>query len=42
MRKEQYTAVAVNSNNHSNFVDKKKSWKNNFVQWFHNFLETAE
>ncbi|MDX6747987.1 hypothetical protein SHK09_14405 [Polaribacter sp. PL03] len=42
MRKEQYnTSVAVR-NNHPNFVKKRQSWTNNFVQWFHNFLEAAE
>ncbi|WP_254917219.1 hypothetical protein [Polaribacter haliotis] len=42
MRKEQFTASVAGRNNHSNFVEKKQSWIDNFVQWFHDFLEKAE
>ena len=42
MRKEQYTSSVAGSNNHSSFVEKRQSWTSNFVQWFHNFLESAE
>ena len=42
MRKEQYTTSVANGTTTSNFVDKKQSWTHSFVQWFHNFLETAE
>ncbi|WP_262709563.1 hypothetical protein [Polaribacter aestuariivivens] len=42
MRKEQLSTSVAGSNNHSNFVEKKKSWTDNFVQWFHNFLDSAE
>ncbi|MFD2529411.1 MULTISPECIES: hypothetical protein [Polaribacter] len=41
MRKEHFTSVA-NSDNSTNFIEKKQSWTHMFVQWFHNFLETAE
>ncbi|WP_262712868.1 hypothetical protein [Polaribacter sp. IC073] len=41
MRKKQYTAIAVGSNNHSNFIKKEESWTNKFVQWFHDFLEST-
>lgn len=42
MRKDQYTASAAASSNQLNFIEKKQSWTDIFVQWFHNFLETAE
>ncbi|WP_299669607.1 hypothetical protein [uncultured Polaribacter sp.] len=42
MRKEQYTASAAGSNNHSNFVEEKQTWTDNFVQWFRDFLENGE
>ncbi|WP_299062039.1 hypothetical protein [uncultured Polaribacter sp.] len=41
MRKEHLTSVA-NSDITNTFVEKKQSWTHMFVQWFHNFLETAE
>ena len=42
MRKEQYTTVVVGDKNHSSIVKKNESWANKFVQWFHDFLESAE
>ncbi|WP_302850185.1 hypothetical protein [Polaribacter cellanae] len=41
MRKKQFTR-STGRNNHLNFVDKKQSWMDNFVEWFHDFLEKAE
>ena len=34
MRKEHFTSVA-NSDNSTNFIEKKQSWTHMFVQWFH-------
>ncbi|WP_302849912.1 hypothetical protein [Polaribacter batillariae] len=43
MRKEQFTAsVAGRYDNQPNFVEKKQSWMDSLVQWFHDFLEKAE
>lgn len=42
MRKEQYSASVANSNNYKDFAKKKPSLTESFVQWFRNFLETAE
>lgn len=42
MRKEQFTTPVANGNNYKNFAEKKQSWTDNFVTWFHRFLESAE
>ncbi|WP_439128295.1 hypothetical protein [Polaribacter sp.] len=42
MRKEQYSTSVANGSNYKNFVNKKQSITESFVQWFRNFLETAE
>ena len=42
MRKEEYTSNATNGSNSSIFNPQKESFVDQFVNWFRDFLESAE
>lgn len=42
MRKEQYNTPDYTNGDYPDFVKKENSLMDNFIQWFHNFLDSAE
>jgi len=42
MRKEKDNSSRIRDNGNSNFTKKKRSWMDNFKNWFHRFLEVSE
>ncbi len=42
MRKEDYTSSVTSSNNNITLNNQKETFVDQFVNWFRNFLESAE